>query len=113
METKENILEPLLEKALQYGQTSIALLKLEAQNKLATVTGSLARQAVIALMAFALLLFTSIGAALWLGQYWGKPHYGFLIVAAVYALGLGLLLLIPNAIKKRVSDTTITQLIHP
>lgn len=113
METKENILEPLLEKALQYGQTSVALLKLEAQNKLAAVTGSLARKAVIGLVGFALLLFASIGAALWLGQYWGKPYYGFLIVAAVYAVVLGLLLLIPKAIKKPVSDATLTQLIQP
>jgi uncharacterized membrane protein YagU involved in acid resistance len=112
MDTTESILEPLLEKAVQYGQTSLALLKLEAQNKLAAAMGLLARQLFIAVIAVAFLCFASIALALWLGHLWGQPYYGFLIVAAVHGLLLLLLLLMPNAIKKRVSNTIITQLMH-
>lgn len=112
METNDNIIEPLLEKAMQYSKTSIELLKLEALNKVASAAGSLLNRLILSVAVLVFILFLSVAAALWLGQLLGEVYYGFLLVAAFYGIVWVVLLLMRSTIKKWVSNSVIAQILH-
>ena len=63
---------------------------------------------VISFFAFTL----NIAIALWLGDMLGKSYYGFLIVAAVYALVAVILLIVHPIIKNRASNAIIRELFN-
>jgi len=112
METNDNIIEPLLEKAMQYSKTSIELLKLEALSKVASAAGSLLNRLILSVAVLVFILFSSVAAALWLGQLLGEVYYGFLLVAAFYGIVWVVLLLMRSTIKKWVSNSVIAQILH-
>ncbi|HTA26955.1 MAG TPA: hypothetical protein VK809_04160, partial [Bacteroidia bacterium] len=65
MESKENLLEPLLERAEEYGKTSFELLKLKSADKVAEiVSGIISRSLLILVLSF-FLLSVNTAAALW------------------------------------------------
>jgi hypothetical protein len=112
MENKENLIEPLLEKASQFGKTSIELMKLKAVDKMAGITAVLVSRSLLWLVLSFFAAFLNIAAALWLGNLLGQAYYGFLVVAAFYGvIGMVLLLLHPF-IKTRVSNSVITQMLN-
>ena len=86
MKEKENILEPLWEKAEVFGKTSLELLKLKSIDKTSDVVSTLLPHAVALAAAVNFLLFINLGIAFWLGQIWGALYLGFLAVAAFYGL---------------------------
>jgi len=86
MEDLENQIEMLFDRAVDYTKTSIELTKLKAIDKSADLLASLISKAIIGVVFFFLLLFASLGLALWLGDSLGKPYLGFLIVAAFYGI---------------------------
>lgn len=109
---KTQILEPLFERTEAYAKTSFELLKLKALDKTADVTANLISRSlfVIVVSFFAFLL--NIAIALWLGDMLGKAYYGFLIVAACYAL-VGIILLMAHpSIKKRAGNAIIRELFN-
>jgi len=111
METKENMLEPLLERVEEYGKTSFELIKLKAASKTADVVSTIFSRLVL-IPAFMLLIVTlSIACALWLGDILGKAYYGFLIVAALYAFICGILFFLSPKIKAKTSSFIITQIL--
>lgn len=110
METKTNVLEPLLEKAEVYGKTSFELVKLKALDKTADLASTLASRSMFALVVSFFAFTINIAIALWLGDLLGKAYYGFLIVASCYALAGIVLLLIHPFIKSRVNNAVIRQL---
>ncbi len=112
METKINIIDPLLGRAEAYSKTSFELLTLKTLDKTADVSSTLASRSLFALI-FSFFAFTiNIAVALWLGDLLGKSYYGFLIVAACYALAAIILLFIHPFIKSRVNNTIIKQLFN-
>jgi hypothetical protein len=80
------ILETLVEKALDYGKTSLTLAKLKALRKTTEVVSSFLSHSMAMLLAFSALLFLSLGLAIWLGEILGRSYYGYLVVAAFYLL---------------------------
>lgn len=113
MEDKLNFIEPLFEKAREYGKTSFELFKLKALDKTA---GSMSTIVSRGLVVFAFAMFITIlniGVSLWLGELLGRLYYGFFCVAGFYALlGIVLYFFLNKWIKKRVSNSIILQILN-
>jgi len=76
----------LLQRAEDYGNTSIELFKLNAIDKSADVASSLvSRLAVVITVALSFLII-NIGVALWLGKILGDSYHGFFIIGGSYGL---------------------------
>jgi sterol desaturase/sphingolipid hydroxylase (fatty acid hydroxylase superfamily) len=85
-EGQTEILETLVEKAMDYGKTSVKLAKLKALRKATEVVSSFLSHSMVMLLGFSALLFLSLGLAMWLGELLGRSYYGYLLVAAFYLL---------------------------
>lgn len=112
METKPNVLEPLLDKAEAYSKTSFEILKLKTLHKTADVASTLVSRSLFTLIVSFFALTINIAIALWLGDLLGKMYYGFLIVASCYALAAIILLIMHPYIKTRVNNAIIRQLFN-
>ena len=86
MEDNSNPLESLLEKATEYGKTSLELAKLKALDKTTDAVSSLVPHSIVFVLLATFLLFLNLGLALWLGDILGKAFYGFFVVAGFYIL---------------------------
>ncbi len=113
MEEKINYIEPLIERAEEYGRTSIELIKLKALDKTAAVASTAVSRGAAILFLSMFTVIVNIGIALWLGDVLGKSYYGFFCVAAFYGiLGSILYFFMHNWIKKQVSDSIISQMLN-
>ena len=112
METTISSLEPLLERAEEYGKTTFELLKLKSLDKTATVASAFISRLVLTSVIILFVFTLTVAAALWLGDELGKNYYGFLIVASFYGLVAIVLLLIHPFIKARVNNSIIKQLLN-
>jgi hypothetical protein len=112
METITSSIEPLLQRAEEYGKTTLELLKLKSLDKVATLAAALiSRLILISILVFFVFTLT-VAIALWLGDELGKNYYGFLIVASFYAL-LGIVLfLVRPFIKTSVNNSIVKQLLN-
>ncbi|HYV53508.1 MAG TPA: hypothetical protein VE933_02865 [Chitinophagaceae bacterium] len=108
-----NFIEPLLERAEEYGKTSYELLKLKALNKTADVTSTLISRGAVVLALSIFIVLVNIGLSLWLGDVLGKSYYGFFCVSGFYAaIGFVLYFFLHEKIKKSISDSLITQMFN-
>ncbi len=112
METKTNLIEPLIEKAEAYGKTRFEILKLKTLHKTADVTSTLVSRSLFTILVSFFALTINIAIALWLGEILGKMYYGFLVVASCYALAAIILLIIHPYIKRRINNAVIKQLFN-
>jgi hypothetical protein len=112
METKTNLIEPLLERAEQYGKTNFELLKLKTLDKTADISSGLISRLFLAIVLLLCIITLNIAGALWLGSMLGKNYYGFLVVASFYGLIAIILLFIHPVIKARVKDAVIIQILN-
>jgi hypothetical protein len=112
MEENAKLLETLLERATEYGQTSIELVKLKTLDKTTDIVSSFIPLSVVILLIVSFLLFLNVGIAFWLGEILGKTFYGFFIVAAFYFLtGILIHFFLHKWIKKLVGDYFIKSLL--
>ena len=112
MEDNATPIATLLQRAEDYGNTTLELLKLNAVDKSADVVSSLvSRLAVVITVALSFLII-NIGIALWLGKILGDSYFGFFIIGGSYGL-LALLFHIfrHQWIKYPVSNSIIKQLL--
>ncbi len=86
MKDNSKILEPLLERVIDYGKTSCDLAKLKTIDKTSDVVSSFLPYSIVLFLIGSFILFLSLGLALWLGELLGKTYLGFLVVAALYAI---------------------------
>lgn len=84
MEDNTNLIESLLEKATDYGKTSLELAKLKALDKASDAISSFIPYSVVCILFASFLLFLNLGLAFWLGEILGTTYYGFFVVAAFY-----------------------------
>jgi len=111
MKVKENLIEPLWERAEDYGKTSIELLKLKSIDKTSDVVSTILPYALAIVFTIIFLVFVNLGIAFWLGQLWGSAYLGFFAVAAFYGLcGIVIHFLLHDRIKERVRNTIINLL---
>jgi hypothetical protein len=74
----------LLQRAEDYGNSTLELIKLSAIDKSADVASSLlSRLAVLITVALSFLII-NIGIALWAGKLLGDSFYGFFIIGGCY-----------------------------
>ena len=112
MKERETILEPLLEKAEDFGKTSLELFKLKAIDKASDIVSSLIPQSVVLIFALIFVLFLNLGIAFWVGELWGSVSFGYLAVAAFYAVcGIIIHFLLHDKIKERIRNSVIKQLL--
>jgi len=112
MEAKISFIEPLLQRAEEYGKTSLELLKLKSLDKTADVVSTLISRLLLVLVLSFFALILTIAIALWLGELLGKNYYGFLIMALFYGL-IGIILFFNHQfIKSRVNNSIIAQLLN-
>jgi hypothetical protein len=86
MKDKVILVEILLEKIEEFGRTNIELYKLKAIDKATNVSASLATGIAIFIMIALFFLLLTLGLSLYLGEVFGKIHYGFFAVAGFYFL---------------------------
>ncbi len=91
METIATNIELLYEKAKDYAEINLELIKLNTVDKTADVVSSLLARLVVVMIVAMFLFFLSITASLYLGEILGKLYLGFLVVSGVYLLA-GLIL---------------------
>ena len=112
MKEKENLLEPLWEKAEDFGKTSLELLKLKSIDKSSDVVSTILPYMVVIIFIIIFLVFINLGIAIWLGKIWGSLFLGFFAVAAFYLLcGIITHFLLHDKIKERVRNTVIKLLL--
>lgn len=92
MEEKNNV-EKLLSNVKEYAEVRFDLISLNFQDKLSIVVSSLVSIVIISVLTLLIFLFASIGAALWLGEYFQSASIGFFCVMGFYVLLTFLLLL--------------------
>jgi fatty acid desaturase len=84
MEDNAKLIESLLEKATEYGKTSLELAKLKAVDKTSDIVSTFIPHYLVLIIIAVFLLFLNLGLAFWLGEILGKTFYGFFIIAAFY-----------------------------
>jgi hypothetical protein len=105
MEDSAKLLESLLERAEDYGKTSLELAKLKTIDKTAEIVSSLVPLSVVILLTASFLLFLNLGLAFWLGEVLGNPYYGFFIIAGFYlVVAIIIHFLLNNWIKRLVGN---------
>jgi len=67
-----------------YVETRSKLMLLETADKTSSTISTIASFAIMAIAMVFVLLFLSIGAALWIGQSYGETSMGFLIIGLFY-----------------------------
>ena len=112
MKEKENILEPLWEKAEDYGKTSLELLKLQSVDKASDIISTLLPNLVVIVLTIIFLVFINFGIAFWLGEIWGSVYLGFFTVAAFYGLcGVIIHFFLHDSLKERIRNKVIKLLL--
>jgi fatty acid desaturase len=86
MEDNSNLLDSLLERAGEYGKTSLELYKLKTIDKTTDVVSVIIPHSVVFVLIASFMLFLNLGLAFWLGEILGKIFYGFFIVAGFYII---------------------------
>ena len=86
MDEQSGSIESLFEIGVQYGKTTLELLKLKTLDKSADVVSNLVSWLIVFIFAVLFFLILNIGVALWLGELLGKSYYGFFVVSGFYAL---------------------------
>jgi len=112
MEEQEDALESLLNRAEQYGKSSLELIKLKTLDISSDVVSSVIPHSVVLLLVSSFLLFFNLGLALWLGEIFGRSFYGFFTVAAFYILiGIVLHFFMHRRIKRIIRNYFINQML--
>lgn len=110
MEDNANLIEILLERAVDYGKTSLELAKLKTLEKTSDVASSVGQHSVALLLIALFLFFLNFGLAFWLGEILGEIYYGFFAVAAFYAIvAIVLRLFMYKWMKKKIRNFIIKQ----
>jgi len=108
MDNNTSTIEKLIEKAEVYGRTSFELLQCHVIYRSTDMLAKLAVKLVLSVVLILFLFVASIGAAMWIGEYFIKPYYGFLAVALFYIVFGGLIYALRyELIKRPVSDFII------
>jgi len=102
-----NLIETLFQQSKEYAQNRFDLYKLKAADKTASLASAVLTGVVLFLVFFIFFVVLNIGLGLLLGDLLGRASWGFLLLAAIYAIAGFVLLSARNKIFK----TPITRMI--
>jgi hypothetical protein len=111
METKDDLLEPLIERIEQYSKTNLKLLKLKSIEKAADIGSILIFRIILIFVLSFFVLSINTAIALWIGYLLGKSYYGFFIIALLYGLIGVILYFIHPSIKARITNSIIAKVL--
>ncbi len=112
MDPNQSLICPLFKSAEDFGETSLAILKLKFVSKVADISSSLVSRLLLVISILFFVLFVNIALALWAGELLGKDYYGFLCLAFLYAI-IGMVILLKHKlIKDRANNSIITLLLN-
>ncbi len=112
METKDNHIETLIGRIEEYSKTSFELIKLKIIDKMTDALSKLFCHIVFVLIVCFFVLFLSLGAAMYLGEYCGKMYHGFMLVSAFYGV-VGIIFWFVRApLKTKIKNSIIFQLFN-
>jgi hypothetical protein len=86
MDDTTKLIESLLEQTVEYGKTSLELVKLKALDKTSDVVSTVIPHTVVFVLIMLFMLFFNLGLAFWLGEILGNIYFGFFVVAAFYGI---------------------------
>jgi len=86
MEDNTNLLDSLLERAGDYGKTSLELVKLKTIYKTTDIVSTFIPHSIVFVLIASFMLFLNLGLAFWLGEILGKTFYGFFVVSGFYII---------------------------
>jgi hypothetical protein len=110
MENNPKHLEVLLERAEDFGKTSLELVKLKALDKTSEIVSSFIPHSVVFVLIASFMIFLNLGLAFWLGEILGETYYGFFVIAAFYIVaGLIFHFFIHDKLKKYICNSIIKQ----
>lgn len=113
MEEKAKLLESMVEKAADYGQVSLDIVKLKAVDKTSDIVSSVVPHSVVIIILSSFMLFLNLGLAFWFGDLLGRLYYGFFMIAAFYIiLGLIIHFLMHKGLKELIRNYVINQLLN-
>ena len=105
-------IERLSDHLIQYLDTRWDLIVLNLAKKTSSVVSGLATAAILGVFGVFVLIFLSVGLAVWLGQVFDNQAAGFFAVAGLYALLLILtVVLVRNLIRTKIA-TNVIELIN-
>jgi hypothetical protein len=81
---EKNRMESMGQNVLKYVETKMNLMLLETSDKASTLISSIASILLMAVCMLFVLIFLSIGAALWIGHAFDNASMGFLIIGLFY-----------------------------
>jgi len=113
MDDNAKLIESLLERAVEYGKTSLELAKLKALDKTSDVVSTVIPHAVVFVLFASFMLFFNLGLAFWLGSLLGQVYYGFILVAGFYGItAIVVHFFMHKWFKKLVCDYFIKQMLN-
>ena len=113
MENNIEILEPLLKKINEYGNTRYDLIKLKTSAKAIEILTSVATKGILLILIVSSFIILTIGIAFWLGEVLGKIYYGFFCIAGFYIIILGIVyLFMLDWLKKSISDSMVSKMFN-
>jgi len=83
---EQNSIERLVSNVKLYAESRIDLAIINVQDKISDVCGTIVSYLLIAVFAFFVLLFLSVGCAWYIGERTGDPSMGFFSLAGFYML---------------------------
>lgn len=112
MEDNKKLFETLLERATEFGKTSLELAKLKTLEKTSDVISSFIPHSVVFILFSSFMLFINLGWAFWIGEILGNTFFGFFVVAAFYGIAaLVIYFLMHKWLKKHIYEYFIKQLL--
>lgn len=113
-EKKDTSINGLFEKAGDYLETRLDLVKLKTTQTTSDVVASFVSIGIILLFLIFFLAFVNIGLALVIGNALGKTYYGFFIMGGFYGLvGWFFHLFREKWVKNPISNTIIKKMTKP
>ena len=107
MVNKDVAIKTLVESVEDYSKASFDLLKLKYVERKADLTSSFVTKVIFVVVLSLLAININIAVALWIGTYFSKSFYGFLVVSSFYGLLSIVLFFTHKLIKTKVNDSII------
>jgi len=110
MENDTGSIEALLEKTVDYGKTSLELVKLKVLDKISDIISSLLPRVFAIFSVATFFLFINFGLGFWLSKILNNTFLGFFVVAGFYGiLAIFVRFLMYNRIKRLIYNFMIKQ----
>lgn len=106
----ENIFGKLKDDLTAYVKLKLELLKLNTYERIGELTAILSYGLVLLFLAFFSVLFIFIALGFWLGEVLDSAAAGFGIVAALYLVCIGIILLARKKLREKVLNVVIAAL---